>query len=434
MYNVGTRPILAEMRNQEVGVVSRNQPVSYAIPPQESPMSMNNLGTGPPSMIDLRNKKVVDVIPSHQNLPLNIHDESLDDNRWAAAASVQDSAAMRTYPPSLRNLPRPTETYKESNLPPTANAYCGNATGLLPTFPSLPKLQQVAAVVSVEVPPHRQVCQLHHGPYKQPIHVFEKSGGEFSVCTKLNNIASDLDGFIYISDETRVVRFGEGHSPKVVFKARKSIAGLAICKLKREIVCLTSDKKICVYDFKGKFQRSYVCKDELVSRDLVHVPIAVNSQGHIIVVDDIGAAVHIYDDTNGLLKTIKTEDTPLTSAWEPWFVAVAPDDSLLVSDGETGSVLVFDRGFKYLGKIGEDILVAPAGLAVDSRGNVLVSDSENMTVETFALTTGQHVATVANCENDILSKLSDVAVTQDGHVAVFQNDDGNQHCVKVYCY
>lgn len=116
---------------------------------------------------------------------------------------------------------------------------------------------------------------------------------------------------------------------------------------------------------------------------------AVNSKGDVYVSDRSTASILVFS-SSGEYKHKFTPETGAEFSWSPLGLAFDKNDNLYVTDAKKGEhrVLVFgkDRKLKLsFGKEGdgEGEFAFPNGVAVDSKGNIFVADSNNARVQVF---------------------------------------------------
>jgi DNA-binding beta-propeller fold protein YncE len=118
------------------------------------------------------------------------------------------------------------------------------------------------------------------------------------------------------------------------------------------------------------------------STGAAHVPVyvALNpTNGDVYVTDRMTAAIYVYTSDGTYLRTFKP--TNLTGAWAPLGIAFDKQGNVYVSEvgGKSHRILGIDptgKVFRTLIATDQD-LSFPNGIAVDDKGTVLVSDSNN---------------------------------------------------------
>ena len=118
-------------------------------------------------------------------------------------------------------------------------------------------------------------------------------------------------------------------------------------------------------------------------------------EGNIWATDSNGHAVYKFDANGKILLTlgkkgVPGDDTSRDLFNRPNTVAIAPNGDIYVSDGYVNSRIVqFDKSGKFLRIIGgtkgkaEGQLQLPHGVLIDSRGRIIVSDSDNRRLTVF---------------------------------------------------
>lgn len=123
--------------------------------------------------------------------------------------------------------------------------------------------------------------------------------------------------------------------------------------------------------------------------------VTIDPEGFYWVTDSVGHAVHKFSPEGERLMTlgrkgVAGDNTSHDLFNQPNHVAVGPDGDIYVSDGYVNSRVVhFSKDGQFVRIIGGDRgsgpgqLQLPHGVAVDSRGRILVNDSDNQRVSVF---------------------------------------------------
>ena len=112
--------------------------------------------------------------------------------------------------------------------------------------------------------------------------------------------------------------------------------------------------------------------------------VLVHSSGLVYVVDSGNHHIAVFSQEGELVCTFGSEGGGKGEFKYPRGVAVSPDDHhLYVSDTDNTRVQVFTLEGRYVREFGTDQLKRPLGLTVTSDGNVLVADDENNRVAAF---------------------------------------------------
>jgi DNA-binding beta-propeller fold protein YncE len=123
-------------------------------------------------------------------------------------------------------------------------------------------------------------------------------------------------------------------------------------------------------------------------------PMACCTDGadRLFVADSNAQCVHVFDlDTREYHRWVP--GNPEKRFSQPVGIAYHPAGKVFVADSVAGRVFAFDARGKYLGEIGEGVLVRPCGVAVDAKNDRLyVSDVGIHQVVIFSATTQQVVA------------------------------------------
>lgn len=123
--------------------------------------------------------------------------------------------------------------------------------------------------------------------------------------------------------------------------------------------------------------------------------VTIDSQGFLWVTDSTGHVVHKFSPDGRLLMTLGRkgaagDNTSRDLFNQPNHVAIAPDGDIYVSDGyQNARVVHFSGNGQFVRIIGgvkgsePGQLQVPHGVALDSKGRILVNDSDNQRVSVF---------------------------------------------------
>ena len=123
--------------------------------------------------------------------------------------------------------------------------------------------------------------------------------------------------------------------------------------------------------------------------------VTIDTQGFLWATDSVDHLVHKFSPDGELLMTLGTkgaagDNTSRDRFNQPNHVAIAPTGDIYVSDGYQNSRVVhFSEDGEFIRIIGGETgsepgqLQVPHGVAVDSRGRILVNDSDNQRVSVF---------------------------------------------------
>lgn len=146
-----------------------------------------------------------------------------------------------------------------------------------------------------------------------------------------------------------------------------------------------------VFNRDGEFVRAWGEEEQFGSAHSV----TVDSEGFFWVTDSARHLVHKFDPEGALLMTLGREgeagDNDSRELFnQPNHVAVAPNGDIYVSDGYRNARIVhFSGDGQFIRTIGggqgaePGQLQLPHGVALDSRGRILVNDSDNARVSVF---------------------------------------------------
>jgi len=182
-------------------------------------------------------------------------------------------------------------------------------------------------------------------------------------------------------------------------------------------------------DIKGKKKRGFLERlagvPEATSREKLMKPygVAVDSKGRIFVADSVLKLIFVFD-----LEAKSLEyrgDQPPASFNKPIGVAVDGQDRLFVSDADRHNITCFDPSGAVVSVFGADVLVRPAGLAIDLALNRLyVADAKARKVAVFDLASFQFLRWIGGVDapegepNTYFIAPTNVAVDLDGLVYV----------------
>ena len=112
--------------------------------------------------------------------------------------------------------------------------------------------------------------------------------------------------------------------------------------------------------------------------------VLVHSSGLVYVADSSNHRIAVFSQEGELVRTFGSQGGGKGEFRYPFGVAVSPDDHhLYVSDRDTDQVQVFTLEGRYVREFGTDQLKYPRGLTVTSDGSVLVADRGNNRVAVF---------------------------------------------------
>jgi tripartite motif-containing protein 2/3 len=224
------------------------------------------------------------------------------------------------------------------------------------------------------------------------------------------------------------------------FKLKFGVRGRQPGQLQRPTgVALTLHSNFLVSDYENKWISIHGPDGRYLNRIgvgklLAPKGIAVDTNGHVIVVDNKACAVFVFQSNGKLLLRFGSRGNGENQFAGPHFVAINGRNDIIVSDFHNHCVKVFDANGAFLFAFwsqgeGNGQFNAPTGVAVDANGNIIVADWGNSRIQVFD-GAGSFLSFV-NTEGDPLYGPQDLAITTDGHIVVA--DSGN-HCFKVYRY
>jgi peptidylamidoglycolate lyase len=123
--------------------------------------------------------------------------------------------------------------------------------------------------------------------------------------------------------------------------------------------------------------------------------VTIDAPGNLWVTDSAGHAVHKFSPDGKLLMTLGKKGVAGDNAAKDLFnqpnhVAIAPNGDIYVSDGYVNARVVhFSKDGQFIRIIGgvkgsaPGLLQLPHGVALDSKGRILINDSDNQRVSVF---------------------------------------------------
>ena len=178
--------------------------------------------------------------------------------------------------------------------------------------------------------------------------------------------------------------------------------------------------------------------------------VTVNSQGHVIVVEEMSNKIHMYEKYgNEQATTFSGDAKGLTLTGGPRTVTVSSKGNIIIGDENSKSIIVYDSFGKFLSIYNSDgpvqkgsvrrpkslvssyslgHLKRPVAIANDHHGNVMVMDGDHARVAQFDLAKNIFLREVIS-RDDGLSQPRRLAVNPSGQLAVSE-DNGN--IVKIY--
>ena len=182
---------------------------------------------------------------------------------------------------------------------------------------------------------------------------------------------------------------------------------------------------VVIYDLDGAVKHRFTNKAMKCA-----LCIATNRDGDVIVSDYVVHSLFVYAHDGSFIRRICSASGGFN---HPAFICCDPLGNIIVSDTNNDTVQVFgpDGHFRHqFGKsgCGRGELRQPFGVATDGE-TILVADSGNRRLQLFSMT-GEWRG-VLESKDDALSQPRGIAVTGDGHVLVA---DRNNHCIKKFRY
>ena len=249
------------------------------------------------------------------------------------------------------------------------------------------------------------------------------------------------DGRSVIADrdnERICIHSDKGHCVKVIAKGKVKPRRLAITKDGRIAVTDSKENLIKIYDTNGHQVASWGKK---IFKNLFKSPcgIAVMSNGHFVVSDLERHTVGIYSCEGKFLSYLgftPGKDSPKKGQSEfhsPSYVHVDTKDNIIISDSWNHSVKVYTASgklsfqFNKLSEEGGD-LKYPNGVTTDKEGNILIADWGSHTVSVFD--TNGHFKCHLVGRNDLLHHPAGISVSG-SRLAVTEYSE-NHSSMRVY--
>ncbi len=135
----------------------------------------------------------------------------------------------------------------------------------------------------------------------------------------------------------------------------------------------------------GSFVKAWSAKQEISTPH----SLTIDRENNYWVSDSTGHQILKFNAQGDLLLALGTKGKEGDNSSQDLFnqpnhVAIAPNGDIYVSDGYVNArVVQFDKAGKFMRTIGLGQLKLPHGVALDSKGRILVNDSDNARVSVF---------------------------------------------------
>jgi tripartite motif-containing protein 71 len=148
-------------------------------------------------------------------------------------------------------------------------------------------------------------------------------------------------------------------------------------------------KQVKVFDSNGEFQFSFGPLGSDIGQLKSPLGVAVDSKGRIVVAEQGNNRIQIFDPAGEYVLHFGRLGSAEGELSFPFGVAVNGADEIIVADAGNNRVQVFDSSGRYLRQFGslgtgDGELNFPFHVAVDEKNNILVADSGNDRVQKFA--------------------------------------------------
>ena len=213
-------------------------------------------------------------------------------------------------------------------------------------------------------------------------------------CWYPQGIALDDHGSVYLTDLHRVLKYSSISEHRVAGVMSRPGSGASRFNYPSGItisgelvyVCDTENHRVLILN-----SRNLDIKGEFCHDDMQPIDIAIDKGGQFVyVLDCINKKVHIFQEGNHeLLHAIDLTEPQYLKLQQPVGICVDTKHFVYVTDQQKHGVLIFDAAgnFKmFFGTRGssEGEFNKPAGIDVDSQGNVYICDSGNKRVQIFS--------------------------------------------------
>jgi len=184
------------------------------------------------------------------------------------------------------------------------------------------------------------------------------------------------------------------------------------------VLVLDSNKgRMLTVTAEGKFARTFE-SNRGGETSLLRAVAMTSHQGLLYIAAPLYGNVVVLEPSGRVDRVIKTRVPPGTRPFHPAGVAVDERDNVWISDSSNDRVVSLSPSGGFLASIGDGDLDTPGGLAIDSGGNLWVVDSGHHQVKQYA--PGGALLTAIGA--DQLKKPEAVAVDESG--TVFVSDAG----------
>lgn len=232
----------------------------------------------------------------------------------------------------------------------------------------------------------------------------EAPGGSFN---EPWGIAIGLDGSVYVTDtwNHRVQKFtadgqfvtmwgtaGTSESSNTAFWGPR---GIAVNQNGQVFITDTGNNRVVIYDANGNYLNQFGVPGMGAGEFSEPVGLTFDKVGNLFVVDTWNQRVQVFQSMDGGLtyqpaREWQVESWLSQSIKNKPFIAVDDTGHVFVTDPEAFRVLEFDSAGSFIrgwGGYSSDIdgFGLPIGIAVDSQGRIVVSDSENNSILRFTL-------------------------------------------------
>ncbi|KAL4216899.1 Acid-sensing ion channel 2 [Mactra antiquata] len=231
------------------------------------------------------------------------------------------------------------------------------------------------------------------------------------------------DEFVIVDRDNKKVKIFNKHG-----KLQLEITGQDDNKLQTPFdVTVLKSGDIAVTDHEAENVKLYKITGEhvLTITEGVKYPrgVATNSKGEIIILDCQLNQITIHDPKSGEnRKTIEAKDTKGSKVLvDPYYIAVTPQDNIVVTDTASPNIKVFSPIGKYIGNYGDygmrdDQVLQPYGICCDYYGYMMVADNQNHRIH-LLLPDGK-LSKFLVTKSDSLWHPMGLAITEQGYIVM----------------
>lgn len=213
------------------------------------------------------------------------------------------------------------------------------------------------------------------------------------------DVTLDDNGNVYVSDSKKNAIFVFTKDKKPLFSIAKEgvldwPAGMAVDNAAKRLYVANSHRhNIVAFDLTGKHLFTFGKRGSADGDFNYPTDVAVDSKGHVIVVDSMNARVQIFDREGQFIRKFGQRGDGPTDFQLIKGIAVSSDDRIFLTDTSAHRIMifdmegqslltfgVFDQGRRFIGGFS-----LPQGIDIDRKGRVYVVDSLNKRFQVFQI-------------------------------------------------